>query len=101
MNGDADVFIERLSGDSTLPASLFLGVDDFGMKDEDEDMANGDDAPLLAGILVISTRSMAGEERSVSPLLALSGLFLSMVRPAGMGGVVSLDDPDTLAAKDA
>ena len=68
MNG---VFVDRFKGDSTPPSPTIplpaFGVDD--LKDEDEavvPVANGDDVVFeLIGIFVISTRSMAGDDRSL------------------------------------
>ena len=108
MKGEVADLVERLSGTvdgagggvSGVPVldSAALGVDDLGMKDE---LAKGEAEPL-AGIFVISTRSMAGDEARSSLLLALlPGLFLLMVRPAGMaGGVESLEEFETLATRD-
>ena len=114
MKGEAEAaadFVERLSGTVVSAAGgvpvldsaddeVALGVDDLGMKDE---LARGEAEPL-AGIFVISTRS-TDEGRSLLSTLAaalLPGLFRSMVKPAGMaGGVESLEELETLAAREA
>ena len=89
MKGEAaEDFVDRLRGDSA-EVEAALGVDDLGMKDED---------PLLAGILVISTRSTEGVVLAEDA--AEVGLLRSIVSPAGIGGGVdSLDELETLAAK--
>ena len=76
------------SGVPVLDSAASSGVDDLGMKDE---LAKGEAEPLA--------RSMAGDEARSS---LLPGLFLSMVRPAGMaGGVELLEELETLAAREA
>ena len=62
------VFVDRFKGDSTPPSPIPLpafGVDDLKDEVEAVPVANGDDVFELIGIFVISTRSMAGDDRSL------------------------------------
>ena len=70
MKGSAEDLVERLRGVSAplepdTFSALAFGVDDLGMKDGAAPVVllapRSGDAPLLAGILVISTRSTEGE----------------------------------------
>ena len=99
MKGGAKDLVERFKAPPSLPALTEdedLGVELLGMKGEDVPV---EEVPLAveAGILVISTRSTAGDARS-SELLVEPGRFRSMVRQEGMaGGVDSPEELDTLA----
>ena len=85
--------MDKFRGLSTaVPA---LGVLDLKLEDAG---GTGEDVPLDTGIFVISTRSTIGEDRSLLPLFFF---FLSIVSPAGIGGVMSLDEPEIFAAKAA
>ena len=96
MKGGAKDLVERFKAPPSAELALTeedLGVELLGMKGEEEPLA------VEAGILVISTRSTAGDARS-SELLVEPGRFRSMVRQEGMaGGVDSPEELDTLAAK--
>ena len=99
MKGGAKDLVERFKAPPSAELALTeedLGVELLGMKGEEEPVEL-DPLAVEAGILVISTRSTAGDARS-SELLVEPGRFRSMVRQEGMaGGVDSPEELDTLA----